>query len=184
MKPFPKKEKEFTEKVIKVNRITRVVKGGRRMRFRATVIIGNYKGQVGLGVAKANEVSDAVAKAVTKAKNNLQTIPIINDTIPHEISGGFGSATVLLKPAAAGTGVIAGGAVREIIEISGVKNIISKNIGSRNKVNSSKATLNALALLRNKEDIFRARGKSVSPAKTAQVVDQKSAPKTSKTAVK
>lgn len=156
----PKRDKEFTEKVIKVNRITRVVKGGRRMRFRATVAIGNHRGQVGIAVAKANEVSDAVAKAVSKAKNNLITIPIQKDTIPHTIHCKFGSSQVLLKPAVAGTGVIAGGAVREILEISGIKNIVGKNIGSTNKINSSKATIKCLSSLRNKEHIFASRGKS------------------------
>lgn len=157
----PKRDKEFTEKVIKVNRVTRVVKGGRRMRFRATVAIGNHRGQVGIAVAKANEVSDAVAKAVAKAKNNIITIPITKETIPHAISCKFGSSKILLKPAVQGTGVIAGGAVREILEISGIKNIVGKNIGSTNKINSSKATIKCLSSLRTREHIFASRGRKM-----------------------
>lgn len=158
---MPKKEKEFSEKVIKINRVTRVVKGGRRLRFRATVIAGDHRGRVGMGVAKANEVSDAVSKAATKAKDNLITVPIINNSIPHEIFAKFGSARVLLKPATEGTGVIAGGAVRDILDLCGIKNVVGKMIGSRNKLNSSHATLEALKLLRTKENVYACRGKEV-----------------------
>lgn len=155
---FPKKEKEFAERVIRVNRITRVVKGGRRLRFRATVAIGDHKGRIGLGVAKANEVADAVTKAVAQAKKNMINVPIINDTIPHQIIGKFNAASILLKPAAPGTGVIAGGAVRDILEISGIKNIVSKTIGTTNKINCAKATITGLNQLRSKEVIAAARG--------------------------
>ena len=159
MKPhYQRKEKEFDEKVIKINRITRVVKGGRRLRFRATVIAGDRKGRIGIGVAKANEVSDAVQKAATKAKENLITVPIIKNTIPHETNAKYGTAKILLKPASEGTGVIAGGAVRDILDICGIKNIVSKNHGSRNKINSSKATIEALKTLRTKEAVFGGRG--------------------------
>lgn len=161
---FPKKEKEFSEKVIKINRVTRVVKGGRRLRFRATVVAGDHRGRVGMGVAKANEVSDAVTKAATKAKASLITVPIVNNTIPHVILAKFGSAKVLLKPATEGTGVIAGGAVRDILDLAGIKNVVGKMIGSRNKLNSSHATLEALKLLRTKEAIFIGRGREIKSA--------------------
>ncbi|MFZ5392150.1 MAG: 30S ribosomal protein S5 [Patescibacteria group bacterium] len=167
MRP-PKKDKEFAERVVKINRVTRVVKGGRRMRFRATVVVGDYKNRIALGVAKANEVSDAVTKAGTKAKNSFITIPIIDSTIPHQIIGKFGSTTVILKPAPLGSGVIAGGAVRNIFEITGVKNISAKTIGSRNKINASKATLDALKKLQSKESIYQARGKKMPPAKLSE----------------
>jgi len=167
MRP-PKKEKEFAERVVKINRITRVVKGGRRMRFRATVVVGDYKNRIALGDAKANEVSDAVAKASTKAKNNFLNIPIVNSTIPHQIIGKFGSTTIILKPAPLGSGVLAGGAVRNIFEITGIKNISAKTIGSRNKINASKATLDALKKLRSKETIFQSRGKKLPIAKTTE----------------
>jgi len=179
MKPhFPKKDKEFDEKVIKINRITRVVKGGRRLRFRATVIAGDRKGRIGIGVAKANEVSDAVQKAATKAKASLITVPIIRNTIPHETIAKFGTAQILLKPASEGTGVIAGGAVRDILDICGIKNVVSKNHGSRNKVNSSKATIEALKTLRTKEAIFAGRGK------TKVVKKKEDEPKTKEESVK
>lgn len=168
--PYPKKEKEFAERVIRVNRITRVVKGGRRLRFRATVAIGDHKGRIGLGVAKANEVADAVAKAVAQAKKNLINVPIVNDTIPHEIIGKFNAASILMKPAAQGTGVIAGGAVRDILEISGIKNIVSKTIGTTNKINCAKATIVGLSQLRSKEDIAAARGITLGKDKKSQSV--------------
>jgi len=171
---IPKKEKEFAERVIRVNRITRVVKGGRRLRFRATVAIGDHQGRIGLGVAKANEVADAVAKAVAQAKKTLFRIPLINNTIPHQIIGKFNAANVLLKPAVEGTGVIAGGAVREILEISGVKNIVSKTIGTTNKINCAKATIDGLKNLRSRQDIEAARGVkfgSPAPAKDEKGAD-------------
>lgn len=152
------KDKEFAEKVIKINRITRVVKGGRRLRFRAIVVIGDKRGRIGFGIAKANEVSDAVSKAVSSAKNNLINVPIYKETIPHEIIGEFQSTKVFLKPAPKGTGVIAGGAVREILEISGINNIVAKTFGSRNKINSTQATFDGLLKLRNQDQIYEARG--------------------------
>jgi small subunit ribosomal protein S5 len=159
MKPSQaKKDKEFSERVVKINRVTRVVKGGRRLRFRATVVIGDHKNRVGLGVAKAAEVSDAVAKAVNAAKNNIITIPISNNTIPHQIIGKSGAANILMKPAKAGIGIIAGGAVREIMEISGIKNIVCKNIGTSNKISCSLATLDGLSHLRTKKEIYGQRG--------------------------
>lgn len=151
------KDKEFSERVIKINRITRVVKGGRRLRFRAIVAIGNQKGKVGLGIAKANEVSDAVSKAATAAKKNTIIIPMYNNTIPHTIIGKSRSTSILLKPAPEGTGIIAGGAVRDILEISGIKDIVAKSIGSRNKVNTSQATIDGLMKLRSQKEIFSSR---------------------------
>jgi len=182
--PFPKKEKEFAERVIRVNRITRVVKGGRRLRFRATVAIGDHKGRIGLGVAKANEVADAVAKAVAQAKKNLINVPIVNDTIPHQIIGKFNAASILMKPAAQGTGVIAGGAVRDILEISGIKNIVSKTIGTTNKINCAKATLVGLSQLRSKEDIAAARGIKLGKSTGNQPIKEELAPKEVKTEAK
>jgi len=161
----PIKDKEFAEKVIKINRITRVVKGGRRLRFRAIVAVGDRRGRIGFGIAKANEVSDAVSKAVAAAKNNLVTVTIHKETIPHEISGKFQATTIFIKPAPVGTGIIAGGAVRDILEISGINNIVAKTFGSRNKVNSTQATFIALQNLRSQEEIYRARGKQIPHSK-------------------
>lgn len=143
-----KQFKEFEEKVIEINRVSRTVKGGRRLRFRALVAIGNKKGKVGFGIGKANEVAIAVAKAVKEANKNIIEIPIINDTIPCEIKYKYGSACVFLKPAAPGTSVIAGGSVRAIIELAGIKNILSKIYGSSNKINNVVATIQALQSLK------------------------------------
>lgn len=146
-----KEKKEFEEKVIEVCRVSRTVKGGRRMRFRALVVIGNRNGKVGAGIGKANEVTVAVAKAVTNAKKTLINVPIVNDTIPHEITINFGGACVFIKPAAPGTSIIAGSSVRPVIELSGIKNILSKIHGSSNKINNVKATIIALSSLRSIE---------------------------------
>jgi len=148
--PLTEEEQEavFEEKVVQIDRVTRVVKGGRRLRFRALVVVGNKNGQVGLGVSKASEVSVAVKKAVKKAKKNLVVINIKGLTIPHESLGSFAGAKVFLKPASEGTGIIAGGAVRAVIEVLGVKDILSKMLGSKNKVNNVYATLEALKQLR------------------------------------
>jgi small subunit ribosomal protein S5 len=142
--------KEYEEEVIQLDRVTRVVKGGRRLRFRATVAIGNKKGKVGVGVAKSNEVVTAIKKAVTKAKQNLIVVPIHNDTIPHRTQEKFKASKILLIPAGPGTGIIAGGATRKIIELSGIKNILSKTLGSSNRLNNSKATIQALKALRER----------------------------------
>jgi len=146
----PQEPKEFEEEVIQLDRVTRVVKGGRRLRFRATVAIGNKKGKVGIGIGKSNEVVGAIKKGVTKAKRNLIEIPIHDDTIPHRIQSKFKASKVLLIPAGPGTGIIAGGATRKIIELSGIKNILSKTIGSPNRLNNSKATFEALKALRER----------------------------------
>lgn len=143
-----KEKKEFEERVIEVNRVSRTVKGGRRLRFRALVAIGNLHGKVGIGLGKANEVAVAVTKAVNRAKKNIIEVPIINDTIAHEVRARFGGAYIFLKPAAPGTSVIAGGTIRTVIELAGIKNILSKAFGSSNKVNNVQATFLALGSLR------------------------------------
>jgi len=141
----PTEPPEFEEKVIQIDRVTRVVKGGRRMRFRATVVVGNKKGRVGVGVEKGNEVMTAVQKAVNSAKKNMIDITLVGTTIGHEVSGRKGGAYVFLKPASAGTGVIAGGAVRAVLETAGVHDILSKMIGSNSKINNAYATILALS---------------------------------------
>jgi small subunit ribosomal protein S5 len=146
-KPREEIVKEFEEKVVQIDRVTRVVKGGRRLRFRATVVIGDKKGRVGVGVEKGADVITAIEKSVTKAKKNLKNIPLSGTTIPHEITAEFAGAKVFLKPARKGTGVIAGGAVRAVLEAAGVKDILSKIQGSSSKLNNVYATLKALNTL-------------------------------------
>jgi small subunit ribosomal protein S5 len=141
----------FEEKVIQVDRVSRTVKGGKRMRFRALVVVGNKSGRVGIGIGKAQEVLSAVKKAVNKAKKNLIDVPIVNDTIPHEIRVDFGSAKLFFKPASSGTSVIAGSSVRTVIELAGIKNILSKILGTSNKINNAKATIIALSSLRARQ---------------------------------
>lgn len=143
----PKEVKEFEEEVIQVDRVTRVVKGGRRLRFRATVAIGNKKGTVGYGIGKASEVQQAIQKAIAKAKKRLIHVPIYGGSIPHPIQVKFKASKVFMKPAHPGTGMIAGGAVRQILELAGVHNVLSKSFGSTNKINTAKATYHALTLL-------------------------------------
>lgn len=140
--------KEFEEKVIAIDRVARVVKGGRRFRFRATVVVGNGKGRVGVGVGKGSEVMTAIAKAVSRAKSQMIEVPLYKNTIPHEIEVKFSGARVLLKPASAGTGVIAGGAVRNVVEIAGIRDLLTKSLGSSNKVNNAYATIAALSQLK------------------------------------
>ncbi|MGI6103117.1 MAG: 30S ribosomal protein S5 [Patescibacteria group bacterium] len=141
-------EEEFEERVVEIDRVSRTVKGGKRMRFRALVVIGNKKGKVGMGVGKAGDVQSSIQKAVNQAKKHLIDVPIVNDTIPHETTHKYGSAVVFLKPAAAGTSIIAGGPVRAVIELAGIRNILSKIIGSSNKINNVRATLETLASLK------------------------------------
>jgi small subunit ribosomal protein S5 len=151
-----KEKKEFEEKVVEVARVSRTVKGGRRMRFRALVAIGNHKGKVGIGLGKSNEVAGAVQKAVTEAHKFLIDVPIVNDTIPHEIKLKYGSAIVFLKPAAPGTSVIAGNSVRSVVELAGIKNILTKSFGSSNKINNVRATyyaLKSLRMIENKKNV-------------------------------
>ena len=137
--------------MIEVDRITRVVAGGRRLRFRAAVVVGNKAGKVGVGVAKANEVILAVQKAIRRAEKNIIKVPIINDTIPHEVRIKEGAAQILLKPAPEGTGIIAGGVVRSIAEVAGIKNILGKILGSQNKINNLRAIISALKSLKSRE---------------------------------
>ncbi len=143
---------EFEERVIEVNRVTRVVKGGRRMRFRTLVIIGDKKGRVAVAVAKGGEVPTAVAKAVTNAKKHLSTVPITDaGSLPHEVQASFGASTVLLKPAPEGTSLVSGGSVRTVLEMAGYRNVVSKSLGSSNKINCAMATLKALSELTTQE---------------------------------
>lgn len=142
------KTKEFRERVLDLARVTRVTKGGKRMRFRAAVVIGDGRGRVGFAVAKGADVAGAVAKANQKAKKHTLTIPLVHETIPHEARAKFGAAKILLKPAPPGTGVKAGGAMRVVLELGGVPNVVGKQLGSANKINNAKAVLKALAQLR------------------------------------
>lgn len=152
---------ELSEKVVFINRVVKVVKGGRRFRFSALVVIGDGNGNVGVGLGKANQVPDAIKKAVENAKKNMITIPLKGTTIPHEIIGEFGAGKVLLKPAAPGTGVIAGGPVRAVLELAGVRDILTKSLGSSNANNMVRATIEAIKSLKTPEQIARLRGKSV-----------------------
>lgn len=141
----PRAEKEFEERVIEIARVSRVVKGGRRIRFRALVVIGDKKGKIGMGVARANEVADAVKKAVSHAKKKMVEVPTINGTIPYEVTATHGAAKVVLKPASPGTSVVAGGAVRVVAELAGITDILAKILGTRNKVNNVHAVVKALS---------------------------------------
>lgn len=136
--------KEYEERVIEIARVSRVVKGGRRIRFRALVVLGNRAGKVGMGVAKANEVAEAVKKAATNAKKHIKVIPIINGSIPHEVYAKHGGAKIMLKPAASGTSIVAGGSVRSVAELSGITDLLAKSLGSSNKINNVTATIKAL----------------------------------------
>ncbi len=147
-------KEELSEKLIYVNRVAKVVKGGKHLRFSALVVVGDGHGQVGIGMGKANEVSQAIQKAGTTAKKNLVNIPLAGTTIHHEIMVKFGAAQVLLKPAAPGTGVIAGGSVRAVLEVAGVKDILTKSLGSSNPINLVKATMLALSQLREPEKVL------------------------------
>lgn len=143
----PQEPKEFEELVINIDRVARVVKGGRRFRFKALVVVGNRKNKVGVGVSKGADVQSAVAKATNVAKKNMITIPVANSTIPHDAEVKLAGARVLIKPAAPGTGIIAGGVVRQIIGVTGITNLLSKSLGSTNKVNIAYATIDALRSL-------------------------------------
>ena len=164
---MPKKNIEpkknlLEEKVISIGRVTKVTKGGRHFRFSATVVVGNRKGLVGIGTGKANEVPAAIAKASMMANKNVTKVALIDGrTIPHEATGKVGRANVLIKPAVKGTGVIAGGAARSVLELAGITNIVTKIHGSTNKINCVQATLNGLLSVRTKEEVARRRGKSV-----------------------
>ena len=155
------REQEFVEKLIKLNRVAKVVKGGRRFSFSALVVVGDQSGKVGFGFGKANDVAEAIRKGIDKAKKNMIQVPIKKTTLPHEIIGEYKSAKVLLKPAAPGTGVIAGGPVRAVMDACGVHDILSKSLGSKNTINIVKAVFNGLENLFDAKEVAKNRGKTV-----------------------
>ncbi|MBQ2714997.1 MAG: 30S ribosomal protein S5 [Clostridia bacterium] len=152
---------EFAKKLVAVNRVTKVVKGGRTMRFSALIVLGDEKGRVGAGMGKAAEIPEAIEKATQAAKRNMITVPFVGTTIPHETTGNFGRGSVLLMPAVEGTGVIAGGPVRAVLEVAGIKDIRTKSLGSSNPVNCVRATIEGLKQLRTIETVAASRGKTV-----------------------
>ncbi len=160
-KKFDRKPKqrrdEFQEEVIGINRVVKVVKGGRRFRFSALVVVGDKKGRVGFGTGKANEVPDAIKKAIQNAKTNVITVPMVGKTLPHDIIGKHDSGNILLKPAPEGTGIIAGGPVRSILELAGYSDVVSKSLGSNNKANMVRATFQGLESLVTKEQVAKLR---------------------------
>lgn len=160
-KPIDARQLDIEEKVIDIRRVTKVVKGGRNFRFAALVVVGDRNGHVGIGTGKAMEVPEAIRKAVEDAKNNLITVPIVGTTVPHRIQGRYGAGNVLIMPAKEGTGVIAGGPVRDVLELAGLKDVRSKSLGTNNARNVVNATMQGLASLRKIEDVATLRGKKV-----------------------
>ena len=154
-------ESEFLEKLVAVNRVSKTVKGGRNMRFSALMVVGDQKGKVGCGLGKAVEIPEAIRKGVEDAKKNFVDVPLNGTTIPHEVVGVFGTGKVKMLPAPEGTGVIAGGPVRAVLEAAGIKDIVTKSIGTNNKINMVRATLAGLKQLRSAEQVAQMRGKSV-----------------------
>nr|WP_238142636.1 30S ribosomal protein S5 [Tepidanaerobacter syntrophicus] len=154
-------ENEFTEKIVSINRVAKVVKGGKNFRFAVLVVVGNKKGKVGVGTGKAQEIPEAIRKGIEDAKKNLINVPVLNGTVPHESIGTFGAGKVLLKPAPEGTGVIAGGPVRAVVELAGITDIVSKSLGSANARNMVNATIEALKQMKRAEEVARLRNKSV-----------------------
>lgn len=162
IRSFKASEIELTDKLVAINRVAKVVKGGRRFSFAAIVVVGDGKGVVGYGLGKANEVTDAITKAIDDAKKNLVKVPVIKGTVPHEMEGKFCGGKVLLRPAAAGTGVIAGGAMRAVLESAGITDVLAKSKGSSNPHNVVKATIDALVKMRDPKTVAQQRGVSLS----------------------
>jgi len=156
-----RQQSDIAERVVTINRCAKVVKGGRRFSFSALVVVGDHKGQVGFALGKANEVSDAIRKGTEQAKRNMVSIRMKDHTIPHEVTGKYEAAKVLLKPASPGTGVIAGGGARAVLELSGIRDVLSKSLGARNAGNVVKATMQALGKLRTREEIQATRTAAV-----------------------
>jgi len=154
-------KQELKEKVVSVNRVAKVVKGGRTFRFSVLVVVGDENGSIGVGTGKSSEVPEAIKKATEEARKNLVKVSLVNGTLPHEFTTNFGSSKIILKPAVEGTGVIAGGAVRPVLELAGVKNVTAKTLGSRNSRNVVYATLKALKAMRTPEEVAALRGKQV-----------------------